>query len=74
MQTNCNLQGCLTWMPRPFAGTNASTVRENSAPANFSFSVFVPCKVQAGNSARMGVMFLCVIPQLHWHLWPTANY
>lgn len=65
MKSNCNLQGRLTWMPRPFAGTNASTVREKSAPANFSFSVLVPCTAQAGDSARQGVKFhgdgLCVV-------------
>ena len=63
-------------MPRPFAGTNASTVREKSAPANFSFSVFVPCTVQAGKGVTFHSDSLCVLPQLHWGLYsllPTTG-
>ena len=33
----------VTWMPRPVEGMKASTVVVKSAPANFSFSLFLPC-------------------------------
>jgi len=47
------------WMPRPVAGTNASTVVVYAAPANFSASDFLPCE-----GRRKRILKLCLMEAL----------
>ena len=45
------------WMPRPVAGTKASTVVVYAAPANFSASDFLPCNMSVQISLYPHLLF-----------------
>ena len=44
-------------MPRPVEGMKASTVVVKSAPANFSFSLFLPCSHHAGIQYKLRLSY-----------------
>ena len=46
------------WMPRPVAGTNASTVVVYRPPANFSFSDFTPWMTGTASSCSYTALYL----------------
>jgi hypothetical protein len=60
----------LTWMPRPVEGMKASTVVVKSAPANFSFSLFLPCSDHAGLQYRLTMVVKAADA---WHSHAASN-